>query len=235
MDIYGLQKSTLLDFPEHLACTVFTGGCNFRCPWCHNQGLVERIDVTKLCEDDIFDFINQRIGILDGVAITGGEPLMQEDISDFIVKIKDLGLKVKLDTNGYFPVKLFRLIDDGLLDYVAMDVKNCRGKYAQTCGLEHMETTLIWDSIDILKSWGENNGGRYEFRTTVVDELHEESDIEQIGVWVDGAKKHYIQPYKNPNEGEESLFHAPPIGKLIRFQDILQQHVETVEIRGVLT
>ncbi len=234
MYICGLQKSTLLDFPEHIACTIFTGGCNFKCPWCHNKILVNYLKLgTQLSDAYIFDFLNSRIGILDGVAITGGEPLMQSDIQEFISKIKDLGFKVKIDTNGYFPNILLRLLDSNLVDYVAMDVKNCRGKYSETCGLNNMETTLIWDSIDIIKNWG----GEYEFRTTVIDELHTEEDIDQIGRWVEGAKRHYIQPYKQPEDiinESEVIFHTPENSKLFKFQDILSQYVQQVEIRGVL-
>ena len=136
MVIKGLQKTTLLDFPGKLACTVFTGGCNFRCPFCHNASLVIRpSDVEEISEEKFFSYLKKRQGILDGVCITGGEPLLNKDIEDFIRRIRSLGLLVKLDTNGAFPERLERLLDEGLVDYVAMDIKNSKEKYAATAGL----------------------------------------------------------------------------------------------------
>ena len=184
MIIKGLQKTTLLDFPEKLACTVFTGGCNFRCPFCHNASLVLRAgEVESISEEEFFSYISKRSKMLDGVCITGGEPLLNQDISDFIKKIHSLGLLVKLDTNGSFPDKLEALLDEGLLDYVAMDIKNSKDKYASTSGIERFPAE-IEKSIDVII----NKAPDYEFRTTVVRELHTAQDILAIAERIKGAK-----------------------------------------------
>ena len=168
MIIKGLQKTTLLDFPGKVACTVFTAGCNFRCPFCHNASLVTRPgDVDEISEESFFSYINKRKGILDGVCITGGEPLMSHGIEDFIRRIKQTGLLVKLDTNGAYPEKLKALLDEGLIDYVAMDIKNSREKYAMTVGLKEYPEK-IEESIKLIMEKAPD----YEFRTTVVKELH---------------------------------------------------------------
>ncbi|MGN1117523.1 MAG: anaerobic ribonucleoside-triphosphate reductase activating protein, partial [Acutalibacteraceae bacterium] len=165
MKIYGLQKMTLLDFPGKVACTLFTGGCNFRCPFCHNARLVTELDKDEVySEEEIFEYLRKRVGILDGVCITGGEPLMNADIADFITKVRELGYAVKLDTNGSYPETLKNLIDRGLVDYIAMDIKNTPEKYAQTIGVKKFDFTPIKKSIEIIMQ----SGVPYEFRTTVV-------------------------------------------------------------------
>ena len=189
MEIKGLQKTTLLDFPSKVACTVFTGGCNFRCPFCHNASLVLRANEAKSFDiEEFFSFISKRKGILDGVCITGGEPLMQQDIIPFMEHIRSIGLLVKLDTNGSFPEKLAEILERGLADYVAIDVKNSIDKYAQTCGLPSFPEKVL-KSIELLMS----SGVDYEFRTTVVDELHSIEDIEEIAKQIKGAKRYFIQ------------------------------------------
>ena len=150
MVIKGLQKLTLLDYPGHLACTVFTGGCNFRCPFCHNASLVLGKGGEDFSAEEIFDFLKKRLGTLEGVAITGGEPLLQNDISEFIRKIKDMGFKVKLDTNGSFPEKLIELVENRLVDYVAIDVKNSLNKYSETVGRLGYDTERVCQSIEFL-------------------------------------------------------------------------------------
>ena len=191
MIIKGLQKTTLLDFPGKVACTVFTAGCNFRCPFCHNASLVVcPDDVDNISEEEFFSYISKRKGILDGVAITGGEPLMSSGIADFIRRIKSMGFLVKLDTNGAYPDKLEALLDEGLVDYVAMDVKNSREKYAETIGLKSFPTS-IEKSIEIIM----NKAPDYEFRTTVVKELHTTQDIVDITKWINGAKRYFLQAY----------------------------------------
>ena len=191
MLIKGLQKLTLLDFPGHLACTVFTGGCNFRCPFCHNASLVLGDAVENYTEDDIFDFLRKRRGTIEGVAITGGEPLLQKDIVEFISKVKELGFKVKLDTNGSFPEKLGEIIGRELADYVAVDIKNAPNKYAETVGRMGYECDRISESIELLMK----SDVEYEFRTTVVAELHTAEDIEDIGRWISGAEHWYLQNF----------------------------------------
>ena len=152
MKIHGFMKMTLLDFPGKVACTVFTGGCNLRCPFCHNASLVTDIDgETEIKADDIIDFLSKRKGLLDGVAITGGEPLLQADIKQFISKIKSLGFSVKLDTNGSYPDKLKDLVNSGLIDYVAMDVKNSLSKYSETVDINDFDYQKVKESIDFLK------------------------------------------------------------------------------------
>ena len=190
MHIGGYQKTTLLDFPEKVACIIFTYGCNFRCPWCHNAPLVTEKN-EGVSEDEIFAFLSKRKGILDGVVISGGEPLLQADIFDFIKKIKDMGYAVKLDTNGTSPEKLRGLIDAGLLDYIAMDIKNSKGKYAKTAGLRDVDTEKIEQSVDIIMK------GKvpYEFRTTLTIENHTGEDILKIGEWIAGAEKYFLQGF----------------------------------------
>lgn len=192
MRIDGLQKMTLLDFPGRVACTIFTGGCNFRCPFCHNALLVtelsEKPDYTA---EEIFDFLKKRVGLLDGVAITGGEPLMNSDMADFIREIRKMGFAIKLDTNGSFPERLKSIVGEGLVDYVAMDLKNCREKYAETVGLTSCDLHKIEESVEFLKS----DAVDYEFRTTVVKEFHTVDDIRAAAKWIKGAKRYFLQGF----------------------------------------
>ena len=192
MVIQGLQKLTLLDYPQKVACTVFTAGCNFRCPFCHNASLV--IDTYKNQEipgEEFFAFLRKRQGILDGVCVTGGEPLIQHGIEDFVREIKRLGYAVKLDTNGSFPDKLQRIVEAGLVDYVAMDIKNSQENYGRTVGIEGYDLRNIHRSVQYLLS----DPISYEFRTTVVREFHQRSDFESIGKWIRGARRYYLQQF----------------------------------------
>ena len=190
MRLAGLQKLTLLDFPGHVACTVFTPGCNFRCPFCHNTPLVTGTDDPEYPLEDFFCFLQKRQGVLDGVAITGGEPLLHGDIDVFIRRIRALGFAVKLDTNGAFPDRLKPLIDEGLVDYVAMDIKNRPEKYEQTAGVSGI-LPAVQKSAALLTE----NRVPYEFRTTLVDELHEPEDFEAIGRWLEGTDRYFIQGF----------------------------------------
>lgn len=192
MKIQGLQKLTLLDYPSKVACTIFTAGCNFRCPFCHNASLVVSPNENQdISEEEIIKFLKKRIGILDGICITGGEPLLQPDIELFIRKIKELGYDVKLDTNGSFPEQLKRLVLEGLVDYVAMDIKNSKESYAKTIGVEHYELHPIEESVAFLKS----GIVPYEFRTTVVRQFHKKADMEGIRDWIAGADRYYLQAF----------------------------------------
>ena len=173
MKIHGLQKMTLLDFPGHVACTVFLGGCDLRCPFCHNYELATLQAPAVMEEDELFAFLAKRKGLLDGVAITGGEPCLYRDLPAFIGKIRAQGFPVKLDTNGTHPAVLREILEQGLADYVAMDVKNSPSKYALTCGLSEIDTAPVSESIELLKA----SKIDYEFRTTVVDELHDVEDL----------------------------------------------------------
>lgn len=194
MLIAGLQKLTLLDFPGKTACTVFTPGCNFRCPFCHNALLVTDIDGgTFLDEEEFFSFLNKRKGILEGVAITGGEPTLQRELPLFIKRIKDLGFLVKLDTNGTNPEMLGALIKEGLVDRVAMDIKNDPSLYGETAGLINFDIAPVARSRDLLLE------GRcdYEFRTTVVRGLHTKESLKGAARWIEGAKEYWLQQYKD--------------------------------------
>ena len=192
MELFGLQKLSLLDFPEKTACAVFLGGCNFRCPFCQNGSLVlPGAGEPQIDEEEFFAFLKKRAGILDGVCITGGEPTLHKDLPVFAEKIRALGFAVKLDTNGSRPDVLRTMVEAGLVDYAAMDIKNARAKYASTCGLDKLDIGKIEQSAAFLME------GRipYEFRTTVVRELHGFSDFEAIGRWLDGARAYYLQSY----------------------------------------
>ena len=198
MTIHGLTKLTLLDFPGHIACTVFTGTCNFRCPYCHNAGLVLNPNAyPAIPEEDFFDFLKSRKNKLEGVCITGGEPTLQKDLPDFIKKITDLGFKCKLDTNGYLPDTLNTLLNTGLLSMVSMDIKNSPEKYAFTAGFaSSFDFTKIQKSIDLIKS----SGIPHEFRTTVVRELHDAHDIESIARLVGNDSLYFLQSFKDADE-----------------------------------
>ncbi len=193
MTINGFQKMTLLDYPGKVACTLFTGGCNFRCPFCHNAVLVTGGCSENYSEEEILSYLEKRKGILDGVCITGGEPLLQKDITDFIRKIKALGYSVKLDTNGSFPDRLKSLVDEGLVDYVAMDIKNSIEKYPLTAGCDEKLIPFIEESIDFLLSGKVD----YEFRTTVVKEFHNADDISSLAKRIEGAEKYYLQFFED--------------------------------------
>ncbi|MBP3867358.1 MAG: anaerobic ribonucleoside-triphosphate reductase activating protein [Eggerthellaceae bacterium] len=229
MKIQGLQKMTLLDFPGRVACTVFLGGCDFRCPFCHNYELVEGAMPEAVSEDEFFAFISKRQGLLDGVAITGGEPCLRRDLPEFIAKIREAGFDVKLDTNGNHPDMLARLLDEGLVNYVAMDVKNSPEKYASTIGLSDIDLGPIGESIDLLMG----SGIPYEFRTTVMREYHEASDIEKIGQWIEGAERYFLQSFTDRDTVPDRSLSAPSAEKLAEFREIAARHVKFAAVRGV--
>lgn len=197
MRIAGLQKLSLLDYPGCTACTVFTPGCNMRCPFCHNASLVLKPGEKALIdEDEFFAFLNKRRGLLDGVCISGGEPLLQLGLADFIRRVKDLGFKVKLDTNGSFPAELRGLVLAGLIDYVAMDVKNSFARYPETVGLPGFDVQPIRESIEFLLQ------GRvpYEFRTTVLKNFHTESELLELAALLQGAPLYALQGYQDSGD-----------------------------------
>jgi pyruvate formate lyase activating enzyme len=191
MQINGFQKLTLLDFPGKVACIVFTPGCNFRCPFCHNASLVTHIDGERIEEEEILSYLKKRQGLLDGVVVTGGEPTLQGDLADFLGKIKALGYAVKLDTNGTSPEKLKTLVEKGLVDYVAMDIKNTAAKYPVTAGCGSAVLGKVEESIDFLLA----DTVDYEFRTTVTAELHTPQDIGDIAKRIKGAKRYFLQNF----------------------------------------
>lgn len=229
MNIKGLQKTTLLDFPEKLACTVFTGGCNFRCPFCHNASLVLNAnEVESISEEEFFKYISKRSGMLDGVCITGGEPLLCHDIEEFITRIRSYGLLVKLDTNGSFPQKLEALLNKGLIDYVAMDIKNSKDKYAITAGVDSFPEN-IEKSIDIIMSKAPD----YEFRTTVVRELHTTQDIVNIAKRISSAKKYYLQSYVDSGDTIQTGFSAYSASEMLEILDSTREILPITALRGI--
>lgn len=228
MKISGFQKLTLLDFPGHTACTLFTPGCNMRCPFCHNTPLVTGEAPEEYSEEEILSYLKKRQGILDGVAITGGEPLLHNDIGDFIRKIKEAGYKVKLDTNGSKSDLLARLINEGLLDFIAMDIKNSPEKYALTSG-SNIAFEEISRSIDIIK----NSGIPHEFRTTVVKEFHGEDDILSIAKMLGKSEKYYLQQFKDSGDILCEGCSAHPEEELIRMAQRAAEYVLLCETRGV--
>lgn len=229
MKIHGLQKMTLLDYPGRVACTVFLGGCDFRCPFCHNFELVSGPAPEALTEEELFAFLAKRQGLLDGVAITGGEPCLRKDLPDFIARIREAGFAVKLDTNGYHPEMLRRLLEDGLVNYVAMDIKNSPDKYARTIGLAHIDLSRIDESIGLLM----NGDVPYEFRTTVIREFHEAGDFEEMGKWIQGASQYFLQPFTDRDTVPDRTLTAPDSDKLHEFRDVIARFVESAEIRGI--
>ena len=229
MILKGLQKTTLLDFPEKLACTVFTGGCNMRCPFCHNASLVvspnENSDIS---EKEFFDFLSKRKNILDGVCITGGEPLLQKDIEDFMKKIKDMGFALKLDTNGSFPDRLKSIINKGLVDYVAMDIKNSKEKYSLTAGID-IDIAKISESISLLLC------GKvpFEFRTTVVKELHTPADIVSISEWISGTDAYFLQSFTDSGDIISSGLSAYSPDEMKSILTLVQKNIPSAKLRGI--
>ena len=194
MNICGYQKTTLLDYPGHVAATIFTGGCNFRCPFCHNSDLVVNSTMSPcISQEEIFAFLKKRKNVLSGICITGGEPTLQTNLSEFIKKVRSLGYKIKLDTNGYRPDVISSLLEDNLLDYIAMDIKAGLSNYAKVSGIPNLDTSKIKESISII----ENSGIDYEFRTTVVKELHNRQDFLEISEMLSSSSSYFIQSFKD--------------------------------------
>ncbi|SHK36769.1 pyruvate formate lyase activating enzyme [Anaerocolumna jejuensis DSM 15929] len=230
MRIHGFQKTTLLDYPGHLAATIFFGGCNFLCPFCHNASLVLYPDsLPAIPKEEILDTLKKRKGILEGVCITGGEPTLEVGLTDFIKEIKALGLLVKLDTNGSNPLVLKELLLNGLVDYVAMDVKNSPDKYSATIGKSTIPLKNISESIKLLLM----DKVDYEFRTTVTKELHTPSDFILIGEWIKGAKAYFLQSYKESEDVISPGFHSYSRKELNEIHLMLLPYASKVEIRGV--
>ncbi len=201
MQIYGLNKTTLLDYPGHVAATVFTGGCNFRCPFCQNGGLVlQPQKQAPVSEEELFAFLDKRKGILQGVCVTGGEPTLQQDLPDFLARVKEAGYLVKLDTNGYLPEVLERILAQGLADYVAMDIKASKENYARAVGYAGPKGSFRLDSVEKSVELLKESGIEYEFRTTVVKGIHCPEEFEEIGKWLSGAKAYYLQSFQDSEE-----------------------------------
>ena len=233
MLIKGLQKLTLLDFPEKMACTVFTFGCNLRCPFCHNASLVlsERADDTLIPEEEFFSFLQKRRGILEGVCITGGEPTLQPDLPAFIRKIRDVGFAVKLDTNGARPAVLKSLVAEGLLDYVAMDVKNSLSAYPETVGLPAFDVAPVEESMDFLLE----GHVPFEFRTTLVKGLHTPEGVAEMGRRLAGEERFFLQTFEDSGDliaGEGDALSSFTPAETQELLCILRQYVPNAQIRG---
>lgn len=230
MVIHGLQKLTLLDYPGQVACTIFTAGCNFRCPFCHNASLVIETYKNKvITEEEIFSFLKKRQGILDGVCVTGGEPLIQSGIEEFLRKIKEMGFMVKLDTNGSFPEKLKNLVDAGLVDYVAMDIKNSPESYGKTIGIEGYDIKKIKRSVEYLMSGVVS----YEFRTTVVRQFHQRIDFEYIAQWIKGADKYYLQQFVDSGDLIQQGLSGYNKDIMEQALSIVKATIPNAELRGI--
>lgn len=228
MKIKGLQKLTLLDYPGRLAATVFLGGCNLRCPFCHNASLVVRGDDNEISEDELFSFLESRRGKLSGVCITGGEPTLNPTLPSFINKIRALGYSVKLDTNGTNPDMLESLVRDGLVDYVAMDIKSSPERYAAVSGVPGLDVSPVERSVRFLLR-GEVE---YEFRTTVVRELHTAEDFDAIGRWIRGARAYFLQPFKDSGDIIEDGFSSYSKAEIEAILERVRAYIPNAQIRG---
>ena len=229
MKICGLQKTTLLDFPGHVAATVFLDRCNFRCPFCHNSGLLDGEAEALFSQEEVLDFFKKRKGILEGVCITGGEPTLAADLESFIREIRGLGYLVKLDTNGYRPEVLKNLVLSGLLDYVAMDIKAGRDNYSKAAGKEGLKIENIEESVSFLMS------GRvpYEFRTTAVKGIHDLGDFSDIGRWLAGSSPYYLQNFEDSGQVLCPGFRSFSREELEEFLYVLRPFLPDAVLRGM--
>ena len=236
MKIHGINGLTLLDFPGKMACTIFTGHCNFRCPFCHNATLVLNPDSQPLIpEDSVFELLEKRAGRLEGVAITGGEPTLNRDLPEFCAKIKEKGLLIKLDTNGYNPGMVKELIDKKLVDCIAMDIKAAPENYAAATGLTSFNMDPIFESTDLITDSGAKGLIDYEFRTTVVGGIHTENDFAKIGKWLKGAKAYFLQGYREGNDQIDAHgLSIVPVDTMEHYKEILLPFIPNTQLRGVV-
>ena len=228
MNIQGFQKLTLLDFPAHTACTVFTGGCNLRCPFCHNASLVRTPKAPTVTEDEIFTYLERRRGILDGVCITGGEPLLQPDLIPFLLKVKEMGFLVKLDTNGMLPERLSAILATNLVDYVAMDIKSSPDGYAAATGTD-ADVSAVTDSLSILRQ----SGIPFELRTTAVRGIHTEADFAAIGQWIGDVPAYFIQRFVDSGQLLGSGCDAFSPEEMEHLLTTVRQYTPSAQLRGV--
>ena len=229
MLIEGLQKTTLLDYPGYVACTLFAHGCNLRCPFCHNAGLVVRKPENIINEEEIAAFLQKRKGILDGVCLTGGEPLAQKDAVRFIEFLKSFGYKVKLDTNGFYPERLQEIIDKGLVDYIAMDIKSSKSGYPKAVGIQDIDITPMIKSTELIMG----SGIDYEFRTTAVKGIHLVSDFQEIGKWLKGAKRYFIQQFIDSGDIISEGLTAFSKEEMLKLLAAVREYIPTAETRGI--
>lgn len=229
MRIDGLQTLTLLDYPGKVACTVFTSGCNMRCPFCHNASLVCGEVPPFMEKEEFFAFLKKRTGVLDGVCVTGGEPLLQEGLIPFLLEVKEKGFTTKLDTNGLLHDRLCAVVEAGAVDYVAMDIKNCKARYVETAGVPGLDLAPIEKSVQFLMEGSVD----YEFRTTVVKELHNKADFDEIGRWLKGAKRYFLQSFKDSGDILSPGLSPMEKADLLEIRDRLRAEIPGVELRGV--
>ena len=233
MIIAGLQKMTITDFPENVACILFLKGCNFRCPYCHNSELIDyKIDDNYILKEEVFDFLKKRQGILDGVVISGGEPTVNKDLPKLIKEIRDLGFKIKLDTNGTNPQMLKELLEDGLIDYVAMDIKNVPRKYLETAGLSEKNQQILENvqkSIDILKKSKIN----HEFRTTIMKKYHNIEDLEEINKLIGKDEKYFIQNFEDSEYVLDHNIEPFSEKELKEIKNKLTKNFQKTSVRGI--
>lgn len=228
--VHGFNKLTLLDYPGRLACTVFLGHCNFRCPFCHNAGLVlDPEDEPVIPIEEILGTLKKRKGILDGVCITGGEPTVHKKLPEFVQQIKKLDYSVKLDTNGTNPQMVREMVKAGLLDYVAMDIKNSPEKYGETAGIVRADLEAVNETVEFLKSGKVD----YEFRTTVTRELHKKEDFLKIRKWLSGSRRYFLQAYKESEQVIRPVYSSYSREQLENFRQLLLEEISQVEIRGI--
>ena len=230
MNICGYQKTTLLDYPGHVAATIFTGGCNFRCPFCHNADLITKSSITNIIsKDEIFNFLKKRKNVLSGICITGGEPTLQPDLPQFIEKARSLGYKIKLDTNGYRPKVIADLLTKNLLDYIAMDIKTGFSNYARISGIPNLNIEHIKESISLI----ENSDISYEFRTTVVKELHTETDFQEIALMLSSQSPYFIQSFKDSGNILIPGLSSCDIETLNYYLSIIKEKIPNAALRGI--
>lgn len=230
MKICGLNKTTLLDYPGKVAASIFLGGCNLRCPFCHNAPLVLHAEKEpELDQEEILHFLKKRRGILEGVCVSGGEPTLASDLPEFLAEIKALGYPIKLDTNGSHPDLLKDLSRHKLIDKIAMDIKASPSKYPLLTGLANPDLASVNESISFLLEGHLD----YEFRTTVVKELHTAEDFLIIREWIAGAKEYYLQAYRDSDSVIQKGFSSYPLETLMEFKALLSQRIPVVEIRGI--
>ena len=230
MKIIGFQKLTLLDYPGKTACTVFTAGCNLRCPFCHNRDLVmPPSDAQTYSEEEIIAYLSKRKGLIDGICITGGEPMLMKDLPEFCAKLKDLGIAVKIDTNGFFPAQLKYIVNNKLCDYVAIDVKNCFERYNETIGVKFADVSKVKESIDFLKK----SYIDYEFRTTVCKNFHTYDDLKQIAMLIGDEQKYFLQSFVDSGAiiGQNIEGYSPSEMKDMAAR--LRIYCNKIEVRGI--
>lgn len=230
MKIHGLEKLSLVDYDGFVAATVFTGGCNFKCPFCHNASLVTDFkDLSVIEEQDIINYLKKRKGIIEGLCITGGEPTLNKDLPDFCRKIKEIGVSIKVDSNGTNPEMIKTLAENGLADYFAIDIKNDKAGYAKTIGLNRFDLSNVEKTVSYLI----NGNIGYEFRTTIISQFHKESNILEIAKWIDGAEKYFLQKFKSGDNclSPDGLTPVPD-EEALKFANIAKPFVKSVKLRG---